>query len=174
MTSAISETLTFLFSNDVKTILIRIKKRDVPALVQFAAYATCGVMATVMHNGLVILLSYFVFPAVKNLMVDGVVLDELVRKHNLILNNTIAFPFGCVVAYLTNIMFVFSPGKHNRMMEMLLFFGVAAVAFFPSLWIIDILLIKYPWLPSTVAQLAFVFTSFLVNFFMRKFVIFKG
>lgn len=173
MTSAITETFSFLRENDLKTILARIRERRVPPLVQFATYAMCGVMATVVHTVIVTVLSFTILPAVKNMMVDGAVLDEAVRKHNLLLNNTIAFPFGCLVAYVTNILFVFTPGRHSRLKELALFFGVAACGFFPGLWIIDFLVGRFS-VPSSLAQCAFIVTSFLVNFLMRKFVIFKG
>ncbi|HSJ00908.1 MAG: GtrA family protein, partial [Verrucomicrobium sp.] len=67
----------------------------------------------------------------------------------------------------------FKPGRHSKLTELLLFFGVAACGFFPGLWVIDFLVGRYG-VPSSVAQLAFVFTSFIVNYAMRKFVIFKG
>lgn len=173
MTSAISETFTFLLKNDLKTILRRVRTRQVPATIQFLVYATCGVIATVIHQGMVAVLSVTAFPAMKNMIVDGVALTEELRKHNLLLNNLIAFPFGAIAAYFTNILFVFTPGRHSKLKEMALFFGVAACGFFPGLWVIDFLVGRYA-VPSSVAQLAFVFTSFMVNYLMRKFVIFKG
>jgi len=173
MTSALSETFTFLLKNDLKTILIRVRNRDVPATVQFLVYATCGVIATVIHQGLVAVLSFTAIPALKGMIVNGVALTEEMRKHNLLLNNIIAFPFGAVAAYFTNILFVFTPGRHSKWKELALFFSVAACGFFPGLWVIDFLVGRYQ-VPSAVAQLAFVFTSFMVNYAMRKFVIFKG
>jgi len=173
MKSAISEALTFLRSTPPKVILARVRERNVPSLIQFSTYVMCGLMATVAHNVLVTILSLTVLPAMKGMIVDGVVLDEMVRKHNLLLNNAIAFPIGCIVAYVTNILFVFTPGRHSRLKELLMFFGVAACGFFPGIWIIDFLVGRFG-VPSVFAQCAFIITSFLVNFFMRKFVIFKG
>jgi putative flippase GtrA len=173
MTAALSEAFSFLRQNDFKTIIARIRLRQVPPLIQFCTYVMCGVMATVVNTGLVIILSLTVLPAMKGMIVNGLPLDEALRKHNLLLNNIIAFPFGCLVAYFTNILFVFTPGKHSKLMEMLLFFGVAACGFFPGLWVIDVLVGKFG-VPSSLAQCAFIFTSFMVNFLMRKFVIFKG
>jgi putative flippase GtrA len=173
MTSAIAETFAFLRENNLKTIFTRIRERRVPPLMQFLTYAMCGVMATVVHTGTVTVLSLTIFPAGKGMIVDGMVLDEAVRKTNLLINNCVGFPLGCIVAYITNILFVFTPGKHSRLKELALFFGVAACGFFPSLWIIDVLVGRYN-VPSIVAQCAFIVTSFLVNFLMRKFVIFKG
>lgn len=173
MTSAIADTFTFLLKNDLKTIFTRVRNRDVPPLVQFLVYATCGVAATVIHQGLVAVLSATVLPAMKGMVIDGEVLPEALRKHNLLLANTIAFPCGAIAAYITNILFVFTPGRHSKATEMFLFFGVAACGFFPGLWIIDFLVGRYA-VPSSFAQLAFVFTSFIVNFAMRKLVIFKN
>jgi putative flippase GtrA len=173
MILAIKEAFAFIRSTPPTTIVARIRARDVPSLIQFSTYVMCGLMATVVHTGTVTLLSLTVFPAGKGMIVDGAVLDEAVRKTHLLINNCIGFPLGCIVAYITNILFVFTPGRHSRLKEMAMFFGVAACGFFPSLWIIDILVGRYG-VPSIVAQCAFIITSFLVNFFMRKFVIFKG
>ncbi len=173
MKTAVIEAITFLRSTAPRTIVTRIRERNVPSLIQFSTYVMCGLMATIVHNGLVMVLSLTVLPAMKDMVVDGVVLDESVRKHNLLLSNSIAFPLGCIVAYITNILFVFTPGRHSRFKEMFMFFGVAACGFFPSIWIIDFLVGRYG-VPSVFAQCAFIITSFLVNFFMRKFVIFKG
>lgn len=173
MILAIKEALAFIRTTPPRTIVARIRARDVPPLIQFSTYVMCGLMATVVHTGTVTLLSLTVFPAGKGMIVDGAVLDEAVRKTNLLIVNYIGFPLGCIVAYITNIMFVFTPGRHSRLKEMAMFFGVASCGFFPSLWIIDFLVSRYG-VPSIVAQCAFIITSFLVNFFMRKFVIFKG
>jgi putative flippase GtrA len=109
---------------------------------------------------------------VNPMIVDGQVLDEAVRKRNIVLNNSIAFPFSAIVGYYLNVLFVFKPGKLSRSMEMILFFLVAAIGFFPGLWVVDYLVGRYH-TPSTVATLAFIFTSFMVNFVCRKFIIFK-
>jgi putative flippase GtrA len=173
MTLAIKEALAFIRTTPPRTIVARIRERNVPSLIQFSAYVMCGVMATLVHTGTVTLLSLTILPAGKGMIVDGVVLDEAVRKTNLLIVNYIGFPLGCIVAYITNILFVFTPGRHSRLKEMAMFFGVAACGFFPSIWIIDFLVSRYG-VPSIIAQCAFIITSFLVNFFMRKFVIFKG
>lgn len=173
MLSLIASASQFVRENDFKTIFHRVKSHDAHPSIQFLKYVVCGGLATLTLSVIVFVLSQTIFPAVKGMVIDGVVLDEAVRKRNLVLNNTIAFPFSAIVGYILNVMFVFKPGKLSRFMEMLLFFLVAAAGFFPGLWVVDYLVGHYH-TPSTVATLAFIMTSFMVNFVFRKFVIFKG
>ena len=58
-------------------------------------------------------------------------------------------------------------------MEFSLFFGVAALATVVALGV-QSLLIKYFGIMTTAAVIVEVMVSFLMNFFIRKFVIFKG
>lgn len=173
MPSPLSEAFQFIRSNDLKTIIARFNARDAHPVIQFFKYGLCGGAATVVHQLVVTALSLTYFPAGKNMIVNGQLLDEVVRNHNLLIANTLAFPFGLMTAYVTNKLWVFTPGRHSAMTEFMLFAGVGALGFFPGLvavnWLAGTL-----HLPSVVAQLGFVFTSFLVNFICRKFVIFKG
>ncbi len=47
MNRAIADAFQFLTSNDVRTILARVKAREVPPLIQFGVYGVCGGLATV-------------------------------------------------------------------------------------------------------------------------------
>jgi putative flippase GtrA len=78
-----------------------------------------------------------------------------------------------VVAYFLNIAFVFTPGRHSKWVEMVLFWIISAIGFFPGAIVVH-WLAEGLGLSSTISQLGFVFTSVLVNFLCRKFVIFKG
>lgn len=173
MLSLIVSATQFVRENDFKTVVQRLKSHDAHPALQFFKYVACGGLATVTLSLIVFVLSQTAFPAVKGMVIDGQVLDEAVRKHNLVLNNTIAFPFSAIVGYVLNVMFVFKPGRHGRLFEMILFFVVAAVGFFPGLWVVDYLVGRFH-TPSTIATIAFIMTSFMVNFVFRKFVIFKG
>jgi putative flippase GtrA len=172
MLSLISQGARYLRENDLKTVIAAVKSHDAHPSIQFLKYMVCGALATLTLSVIVFGLSQTVFPAVKGMIVDGQVLDEAVRKRNIVLNNSIAFPFSAIVGYYLNVLFVFKPGKLSRSMEMILFFLVAAIGFFPGLWVVDYLVGRYH-TPSTVATLAFIFTSFIVNFVCRKFIIFK-
>ena len=173
MLSLITSATRFVRENDLKTIVSRVKSHDAHPTIQFLKYVIAGGLATLTLSVIVFALSQTVFPAVKGSMVNGQVLDEAVRKHNILLNNTIAFPFSALVGYILNVMFVFKPGRHGRVMEMILFFLVGAAGFFPGLWVVDYLVGHYH-TSSSLATVAFIITSFMVNFVFRKFVIFKG
>lgn len=173
MANILSDAFQFVRTNDLKTIIARFNARDAHPVIQFIKYGICGGAATVVHQTVVTVLSLTVLPAGKGMIVNGQVLEEAVRNHNLVINNTIAFPFGLMTAYVTNKLWVFTPGRHSTFKEFMLFAIVGAMGFFPGLWVVN-WLAGTMHLPSVVAQLGFVFTSFLVNFICRKFVIFKG
>lgn len=165
--------IRFVRENSWTTIWREFVRRDAHPFLQFVKYGFCGVAAAVVHNGIVTVLAMSVFPAGKGMLVDGQVLDEAVRNRHLLLNNSIAWPFGTLVAYLMNIAFVFTPGRHSKSVELLLFTVVSAIGFFPGIFVVN-WLAGHLHLPSTVAQLGFVFTSVIVNFLCRKFIIFKS
>lgn len=162
----------FIQQNDVPTIWRALMNRDAHPLLQFIKYGLCGVLAALAHNSVMATLSLTLFPAGKGMIVDGAAISEAVRSHHLVLNNALAWPFGTIVAYWLNIRFVFTPGRHSRLVEMLLFWVVSAIGFFPGAYVVKWLAEDLS-LPSTIAQLGFVFTAVAVNFLTRKFVIFK-
>lgn len=135
-------------------------------------YGFAGVAAATVHTLVVLALSATVFPAGKGMIVDGQPLTEEVRAWNLVLNNALGWPIGTLTAYLLNTTFVFTPGRHHKFIEAVLFFAVGAVGFFPGAFVVKWLAGSLH-LPSTVAQLGFVLTSVMVNFLCRKFIIFK-
>jgi putative flippase GtrA len=163
----------FVRQNDLPTIWRALLQRDAHPLLQFFKYGMCGVAAAVTHNGIVAALSLTLFPASSSMMVDGQPITDALRSHNLVLNNAIAWPFGTLVAYWLNILFVFTPGRHGKLVEMGLFWVISAIGFFPGAFVVR-------WLAeglqfsSTVSQLGFVVTSVMVNFLCRKFVIFRS
>jgi len=173
MASQISSAIQFLRENDLKTILSRIMSRDSHPAIQFLKYATCGVLATVMHQGIFFALAYTVFPAADGMIVNGAPITTEMRYWNGIINNTIAFFPVLIFVYWLNSKFVFTPGKHSKLMEFLLFAAVAAVGNAAGI-IGGPKLIDWFGIPTWMSQATFIVTSFLVNFVCRKFVIFKG
>lgn len=173
MTAAISETLAFLRQNNLRTILARIRERNVPALMQFVVYGICGGLATVVFLGTVITLSMTIVPAYEGMTVNGQPITDALRAKDLLINNTIGFLIANVVAYVTNILFVFKTGRHHPVMEFLYFTMVSGVSFAISQ-------VAGPWLVSrfgvatNVAILTNLVTSMMLNFVARKFFVFKG
>ncbi len=173
MTSAITEAFQFVFRNDVKTIFSRIRARDVPALIQFGVYGVCGVISTVVFVGLTVFLSYRVFPAMDGMIVDGSPITDKLRAHNLLINNTISFAVANVVAYITNILFVFQTGRHHPVMEFLYFTAGSTVAFLISQFAGPWLVHQYG-LPTAIAIITNIAASVLLNFAIRKLFVFKA
>lgn len=173
MTRAIADAFHFLTSNDVRTILARVKAREVPSLIQFGVYGLCGGLATVVFTALVVVLSYKVFPAMDHMLVDGQPITDELRAKNLLINNTIAFLVANAVAYITNVLFVFKTGRHHPVLEFLYFTAGSSVSFvisqFAGPW-----LVHHYGLPTAVAIATNIAASVLLNFAIRKFFVFKG
>jgi len=173
MTSAIAESVTFLRENNLKTIYSRIRERNVPPMIQFAIYAMCGGMATVVYLGVSIFLSYKVFPAMDGMIVDGAPISDSLRAKDLLINNCIAFLVANVFAYVSNVLIVFKTGRHHPVLEFLYFTAVSSLSF-------GISQIAGPWLvdhfgvSTKLAMLSNVVASALLNYVFRKFFVFKG
>ena len=158
--------------NDWRAIAARVMSRDTHPIIQFIKYGVCGVAAALAHNLTVLLVATLWLPTAKGMLVDGVVLDEATRVVNLRLANLIAFPVGALVAYVTNVLWVFSRGRHSRRRELVLFVLVSALSFFPCLYSVDWFAGRLGW-SSTATQLGFIFVSVCVNFICRKLFIFQ-
>lgn len=173
MASPITTAIRFLRENDMRTIVAYLLSRDSHPAIQFLKYATCGVLATFVHQAIFFSLAYTVFPAGDGMIVDGKPITTDMRYWNGMLNNAIAFFPVLILVYVLNVKWVFTPGKHSKLTEFLLFAGVAAVGTTAGL-IGGPKLIDWFAIPTWMSQATFIVTSFLVNFVCRKFVIFKG
>lgn len=173
MPPVIADSLAFLRGNDVKTILSRIRQRQVPPLIQFAVYGMCGGLSTFIYLAISVALSCTLIPAMDGMIVDGAVITDALRAKNLLINNCIAFAIANVVAYVTNILFVFHTGRHHPVLEFVYFTSVSFLSF-------GISQIAGPWLVShfgvstKFALLSNVVASALLNFVFRKYFVFKG
>ena len=85
----------------------------------------------------------------------------------------IGFTFANVFCWLLNRAFVFRPGKFRWYVEFGMFFGAAAFATLIATSVQSVLIGRFG-LMTSAAALIEVIVSFLVNFFVRKFFIFKG
>ena len=83
------------------------------------------------------------------------------------------FVVANVFCWLMNRAFVFRPGKFRWYVEFGMFFGVAAIATTIALAVQSVL-IKFAGMTTSAAVVIEVVVSFLLNFFARKFFIFRG
>jgi putative flippase GtrA len=171
--SAIRDFFDFFWLNSPKDMWARIRKQDVPWLVQFAVYGFCGAMATVVSVGQVVLLSLYVIPAYENMIVDGAVITDQLRARHLLYNNSIAFVTTNVFVYYMNVLLVFKRGRHHPWMEFFYFTLVNFVCFAIS-QIAGPWLVKHFGIATNIAILTNAVVAAFINFVARKFFVFKG
>ena len=113
-----------------------------------------------------------IIPAYEHMQVNGMEITDQIRSRNLFINNCIGFTLANIVAYITNVMFVFKPGRHHPAREFLLFTLVSGISFVISQmagpW-----LVKAYGMPTNVAILSNLFVSMMLNFAARKAFIFR-
>jgi putative flippase GtrA len=162
------------------TIIEQLKGREATPLIQFIKYGIAGGMATAVSITVFYLMSIFVLDAlnaddiiVKLFGIDIVDLSTGLRARNAAINNTVAFMIANMVCYLINIAWVFTPGRHHWLVELGLFYLVSGVSFALGTGLQTWLIAQYG-IQTTFAFGANLVTALLINYAMRKFVIFKG
>lgn len=164
----------------MKALLRQFAGQDHGPFVQFVKYGIAGCMATAVHVALFHLAAWKLFPALQASDPFVVLLDirvpeltDVVRARNSMIDNAIAFIFSNLTAYIINILWVFKRGRHHILVEIVLFYLVSGVSIVIGTTIMG-LLIRYLGWQTTIAFGANLVAALLINFAMRKFVIFKG
>ena len=148
---------------------------------QFVKYGAIGVMATLVQTGVFYLLAT---TSLKCLGIDDVAVKHLgfapaegltdgVRAFRFSLATSAGFVIANVFCWLMNRWFVFRPGKFRWFVEFGMFFATSAIATVIALGVSSAL-IGWFGLMTTLAVLVEVVVSFMVNFLVRKFFIFRG
>ena len=158
----------------------RFLSHDSGPFAQFVKYGAIGVLSTCVQ-----MIGFYLLAAtclkclgaddwaVRFLGLPSVEVSDGLRAFRAAVATAGGFAVANVFCWIMNRLFVFRPGKFRWHVEFLMFFGVAALATVVALGV-QSLLIKYSGMMTTVAVIVEVAVSFLVNFFVRKFVIFKG
>jgi putative flippase GtrA len=162
------------------TIIEQFAGREAGPLVQFVKYAIGGGIATAVHIALFHACAWKLFPALQDNdwavrlfhLKTAPECDSL-RARNSAIDNGIAFVFSNLTAYLINIWWVFKPGKHGLLVEIGLFYLVSGVSVAVGTSIMGLLIRRYG-MRTTFAFGANLVTALLINYAMRKFVIFNG
>jgi putative flippase GtrA len=149
-------------------------------LIQFIKYGISGGLATITHIIVFHILAWKIFPALQrdDLFVSLLGLsyqevDIATRSFNSMLSNSAAFICSNTVAYIVNIYWVFKPGRHNKLIEISLFYLVSGISVVIGTILMGFL-ISYYNMQTTYAFTSNLFTAVLINYAMRKFYIFKG
>jgi len=164
----------------MKHILVQFKGNDNHTpLVQFVKYGISGGLSTLVHICLFYWMATQILPALNAHDVIASLLHLTVpevshgiRARNSMIDNTVAFLFSNLTAYIINIYWVFSPGRHHPVLEFLFFFGVSGIAIVIGSSIMGFLIHTYG-TTTTTAFMANIIVSLLINFFIRKHIIFK-
>lgn len=149
-------------------------------LVQFIKYAISGGIATLTHIVVFHLVAWKIFFALQandwfvklaNLPIQE--LDDSTRARNSMIGNGIAFVVSNLVAYLINIYWVFVPGRHHWILEIILFYLVSGVSIVIGTALMGFLIRRFGML-TTYAFGSNLVTAIMINYAMRKFFIFRG
>ena len=147
---------------------------------QFVKYGVIGVMATVVQTGVFYALAATCLKclaaddwAVRFLGLASADVSDAVRGFRFEVATWVGFFFANVFCWIMNRLFVFRSGRHRWYVEFLLFCATAAIATLIGTKL-SRALISWLGLMTTLAVFIEVVVSFAVNFFIRKFFIFRG
>lgn len=153
---------------------------DSENLIQFIKYALAGGLATVTHITIFHLAAWQLFPALQPK--DHLVrlfdlqlwpIDEGRRARNSMICNVLAFMIANLVAYVTNILWVFEPGRHPFVIEILLFYCVSGISVGIGTLLMGLLIKRFGVL-TTYAFATNIVSAVMINYAVRKFFIFQG
>ncbi len=149
-------------------------------VVQFLKYAIVGGMATGTHVLVFYTCAILVLPSLSQndivVQILGLSVPEVSdaqRAWNAGLGNAVSFVFSNIFCYILNRLFVFKPGRHYWLVELLLFLGASGISMVIGTAIQSWLIAHFA-VQTTLAFGANIFTSLAINYAMRRFVIFKG
>jgi putative flippase GtrA len=165
----------------MRHILIQFRGRSNHGpLVQFIKYGIAGAAATAVHVFLFYLMASLLLPALSHGDVTAKLLglpvtdvSDALRARNSIIDNFVAFLFSNLTAYLINICWVFERGRHHPVLEIAFFYAVSGLSVLIGSALMGFLIHRY----GTTTTLAFganVVVALMINYVMRKFVVFKG
>ena len=150
------------------------------AVIQFIKYALAGGMATITHIVIFHLIGWKVFPslqekdhAVRIFKLDIREVNDYTRARNSMIGNCLAFLLANMVAYITNVLWVFQGGRHHIVIEILLFYAVSGISVFLGTMLMGILIKRFGLL-TTYAFGTNIFSAVMINYAVRKFFIFSG
>ena len=164
----------------MENILRQFKGREHGPVVQFIKYAVAGGIATAAHIVVFYYLGTRVFPALgQNDVVAGLLhvhvtpVSNAIRARNSIINNGVTFLFSNMIAYVINILWVFESGRHHRVLEIAFFYMVSGISAVIGTLLMGFL-IKQFGIMTTIAFGVNALVSLMINYVLRKKMIFKG
>lgn len=164
----------------MRDLALQFARRDAHPAVQFVKYGIGGALASAVD-----LLGFYAAaialfpalspddPAARLLGLHPAAIAESARSAHYVWDKSISFLFANFTAYLVNIYWVFTPGRHSKAVELALFYAVSGASFAVGTGI-GWLLIRSAGLSTTCAYAANLAAAVLINYAGRKYFIFKG
>lgn len=147
---------------------------------QLFKYGVIGVLSTIVQTGVFYALACSCLRclatsdiAVSRLGFPVADVSDSVRAWRFAVATAIGFTLANVFCWLMNRRFVFRPGKFRWYIEFLYFFSAAAAATLIAISLSSFLIGVFG-LMTTLAVFIEIGASFVINYFTRKFFIFKG
>lgn len=165
----------------MKTILHQFKSRDQHTpMVQFIKYGISGGVSTLIHVACFYTMAVALLPALnpddviaRFLHLAADIVPDGIRARNSMIDNVVAFLFSNLAAYVINIKWVFEPGRHHPFLEILFFYLWSGISIIIGSAIMG-LLIHQAGIATTFAFIINVAVCLLINFVVRKHLVFKG
>ena len=158
----------------------RVLSRESGPFWQFVKYGVIGVLSTLVQAGVFYLLASTCLMclaaddlAVRLLGLPAVDVGDATRALRFAVATGAGFVAANVFCWLMNRAFVFRPGRFRWPVEFAMFFGAATFATVLALGLSSAL-IRWCGFMTTMAVAIEIVVSFLVNFYVREFFIFKG
>lgn len=148
---------------------------------QFVKYVMCGGVSVAVDMTIYLLLAWLVFPCLKpgdpfvqvieyfGLSIQDIDPDLILRNYWII--KMFCFVAANVTVYFLNIKYVFESGKHRRLYEVILFFGISLAVFLGGTWVGALLIDLANW-HITYTYMFILVASVALNYILRKFVVF--
>lgn len=167
-------------TNAAMTIVDQTAGLDTGITVQFVKYMIAGCLGTTVHLIFFNILSWKVLPAlqeedliIKTVKLRIIEVDDNTRSRNSMINNGIMFVFSSLIVYFMNIYWVFKPARHNMLIEVGLFYATALIALVAGTGTMGFLIKKYG-TKTTHAFLINIAITLVINYVVRKFIIFSS
>ena len=160
----------------------RFWQRKDSSFLQILKYILCGGFSVLVDQVFFYLMAWLVLPCLRvsdpffqflgllGFSARGATESELARNYWII--KAISFVVSNAIVYFLNIRYVFEDGRHRRSVELTLFFGSSLFQFL-FIWFAGILFTVFHW-EVTYANLTMLLAGVVVNYFIRKHIVFKG
>ncbi len=150
---------------------------------QFFKYLLCGGLTFVVDVLVFYLMAWIVLPSLRENDPFGALIallggqirsvpEEVLLRH-FVANKIVAFLSSNTVAYITNVLFVFNDGRHQKFKEVVLFYSLSTLSFVFFTLLSRYLIAQYNWQVTWAYFFVFI-CAMVVNFTMRKKFVFKG